>query len=135
MGDNLPANNLGTGLTAKKICTGYRHVCVILNNDRVKCWGSSDFYATGSTTPSGYYPSTMGDGLPFIDFGTGDNKATDIACGYHFTCAIVASGTGSKVKCWGQVLLFNDIYVLVLEVLVNWAEKLQETIHIPIPLT
>lgn len=44
--------------------------------------------------------------MPYIDFGTADNKATDIACGKYFSCAIVSLGTGSKVKCWGYVYIY-----------------------------
>lgn len=68
MGDNLPAVNLGTGLTAKKIATGTNHVCAILNNDKVKCWGDSFNYETGSYGYSGNSASNMVSFNVFITF-------------------------------------------------------------------
>ena len=39
MGDNLPAVNLGTGLTATAIAAGDYHTCAVLSNGDAKCWG------------------------------------------------------------------------------------------------
>ena len=47
MGDNLPVINLGTGRTVRSIagaCTTNAedaHVCAILDNGSLKCWGSN----------------------------------------------------------------------------------------------
>ena len=41
MGDNLPVVDLGFGKTAKAIAAGYEHMCVLLNDDLVKCFGGN----------------------------------------------------------------------------------------------
>ena len=41
MGDNLPYINLGTNVRVKKIACAYTHVCVVTNDDKVKCWGAN----------------------------------------------------------------------------------------------
>ena len=33
--------DLGSGRTAKALCAGSQHSCVILDDDTLKCWGSS----------------------------------------------------------------------------------------------
>lgn len=40
MGSNLPAVNLGTGRTARRVAVGRNFVCAILDNGAVKCWGA-----------------------------------------------------------------------------------------------
>ena len=42
MGDHLLYTDLGTNLTAKAITTSNQHNCVILSNDKIKCWGTND---------------------------------------------------------------------------------------------
>ncbi|MFO0666029.1 MAG: hypothetical protein U0174_18905 [Polyangiaceae bacterium] len=72
IGDNLPFIDLGTGRTAKAIAAGEFLVCVLLDNDRVKCWGRNDYgeLGQGDKVPRGPgFPSTMGDNLPYMDFG------------------------------------------------------------------
>ncbi|WP_437939613.1 RCC1 domain-containing protein [Sorangium sp. So ce341] len=102
MGDDLPEVDLGTGRTAKAIAVGSRHTCVILDNDRIKCWGSNDFseLGLGDMDRRGDGPSEMGDDLPEVDLGTG-RTAKAIAAGARHTCAILDN---DKLKCWG----FND---------------------------
>ncbi len=41
--------SIGTGLTIKKLATGYAWSCAILSNDFVKCWGAQ-YCGTGTTT-------------------------------------------------------------------------------------
>ena len=75
---SLNAMNLGAGLTAKKIATGYYFGCAILNNDRIKCWGatscgtgtvSNGCLLTGSTTGTniGDVVGEVGDSLPYVN--------------------------------------------------------------------
>ena len=71
MGRYLPAVDLGMGRSAKKISVGRNHVCTILDNDKVKCWGyNSPEAATlglGDSKSRGGKPNQMGDDLPFVD--------------------------------------------------------------------
>lgn len=95
----LPTINLGTGLTASKVCSGEVHTCAITNTGGIKCWGSGTNGATGyeSTAARGAAGADMGDNLPFVNLGTG-RTATQITCGESHTCALLDNG---QVKCWG----------------------------------
>ena len=71
MGDELLAVNLGTNLTAKSLALGVNHLCVILNTNQLKCWGSNyngqlgynDMYDRGTSVDE------IGNYLPPIAFG------------------------------------------------------------------
>ena len=39
MGDDLPAVDLGSGRSAKMVSVGNSHICALLDNDELKCWG------------------------------------------------------------------------------------------------
>jgi alpha-tubulin suppressor-like RCC1 family protein len=71
MGDNLAAVDLGTGKTATAISAGYSHICALLNDSSVKCWGY------GASGRLGYPAGVVGDGLgemgdnlPTVDLGS-----------------------------------------------------------------
>ena len=68
MGDGLPTVNLGTGRTAKQISIGSNHVCMLLDNNTVKCWGQNSSYqlGLGDNTPRGTTAASMGDNLPAV---------------------------------------------------------------------
>ena len=99
MGDNLAATNLGDGHTAKAVSAGYRHTCVILDNDEVKCWGSGAYgrLGQGSTDNIGDEENEVRD-MPTVDLGTG-RTAKAISAGWEHTCTILDNDT---VKCWGN---------------------------------
>src|SRR5262249_42554665 len=99
MGDGLPYVDLGTGRTAKAIAAGHEHTCVLLDNDKVKCWGEGTRGALGLGTNKsrGDDPNEMGDTLPYVDLGTG-RTAKSIAAGGSATCAILDNDV---LKCWG----------------------------------
>lgn len=99
MGNALQAVDLGTGKTAKDVESGGDHVCAILNDDSVKCWGnaSSGQLGTGNTNDIGDGPGEMGDALAAVDLGTG-KTALKLAAGREHTCALL---NDSSVKCWG----------------------------------
>ncbi len=99
MGDALPTINLGTGLTAKSLHVGQQHVCAILTNDRVKCWGANQEgkLGLGDLLHRGDQPGEMGDALPFVDFGA-TQTAVSMAAGSNHNCAALTSGS---LKCWG----------------------------------
>ena len=108
MGSSLSAVNLGTNRTAKLIAIGDNptgdepdnHVCAILDDNNIKCWGGNDYgqLGLGHTDARGNNPATMGDNLPAIDLGA-NRKAKVISNGEHYTCAILDN---SKMKCWGK---------------------------------
>jgi len=99
MGDALPAVNIGTGVTAKAVAAGATHTCVLLSNNRVKCWGlnSSGQLGQEDITNRGAAATDMGDNLPSITLGTG-RTALAVAAGDSVTCAILDN---KSVKCWG----------------------------------
>lgn len=103
MGSNLSFLNLGTGRTVKDISIGYAHICAILDNDRVKCWGSNanGRLGLGDTASRGDGANESGDALPFVDLGSG-RTAKKIFAGFDHTCAILDN---NDTKCWG-----NGIY-------------------------
>ena len=99
MGDNLPAVNLGSGLTATAIAAGNQHTCALLNNGRVKCWGlgADGRLGYGDTVTRGDQLNETGDNLTYVALGTG-RTAVALSAGRDHTCAILDNGA---VKCWG----------------------------------
>ena len=98
MGAGLPYVDLGTGRTARAIVSGVKHVCALLDDYSVKCWGDNAKGAlgTGDTVSRGGKPTQMGDKLLAVALG---EPANSIAAGDGSSCAVLASGT---VKCWGD---------------------------------
>ena len=100
IGDNLLAIDLGTDREAKAIATGKKHVCAILDNDKVKCWGENHKGQLGlsDTNDRGDNENEMGDDLPYVDLGT-DKTAKAVVASHSHTCVILDD---DKVKCWGE---------------------------------
>jgi hypothetical protein len=69
MGDYLPYIELGTGYSAIGIFAGFNFACVILDNQKVKCWGANEHGELGicSTTDIGKGSTQMGDALQFVN--------------------------------------------------------------------
>ncbi len=99
MGDALPVVDFGPGRTVKQLGLGTRHACVILDDDRVKCWGANGQgqLGLGDTAVRGDGPGEMGDALPYVDLGTG-RTALQLAVSYFHACAILDN---LDLKCWG----------------------------------
>jgi hypothetical protein len=74
--------------------------CAILQDGRVKCWGSnpSGELGTGDTIDRGDRPGEMGDSLSALDLGTGVSILA-VTTGQQHACALL---TGGVVKCWGD---------------------------------
>ena len=88
--------NLGTGQTANSIDSGSRHVCVLLNNAEVRCWGRNNEgqLGTGSSSNSANTPQDVeAYGYP----NTRDVVA--IKSGLLHTCAVLED---FSLSCWGQ---------------------------------
>ena len=120
MGDNLDFIDLGTEdgldtgapLVAKAIMAAEHHTCVILENDKVKCWGinsgghlglglppyKSDGITATAHANIGDEVNEMGNDLSAVDLGMG-LTAKVIAGGRSHTCAILSN---ERVKCWGR---------------------------------
>lgn len=100
MGDSLASVNLGTGRTPLKLSAGAHHVCAVLDNSTVKCWGANPYgqLGSGSTEDLGGSAGTMGDSLATVSLGTG-RTAKDIAAVGEHTCAILDN---DSMKCWGN---------------------------------
>lgn len=96
--DKFVAVSLGGKATA--ISAGESHVCAILDNGSVKCWGAGDRGQLGQDDKAsrGSQPSDMGDALPPINLGAGI-KAIRISAGGAHTCAVLED---HSVKCWGS---------------------------------
>ena len=100
MGDNLPEVDLGTGRTAKYVTAGhYSQTCAILDDDSVKCWGTSGNgqLGLGDVSVHGDAAGEMGDNLPTVNLGTG-HTAKSVTAGSSHTCALL---NDDSVKCWG----------------------------------
>jgi alpha-tubulin suppressor-like RCC1 family protein len=99
MGDKLPIVDLGVGRTAKQVSLGARHACALLDNDKVKCWGSNQNgqLGLGDTNNRGDGPGEMGDALPYVDLGKG-RTAVQVVASYFHSCAILDD---ASLKCWG----------------------------------
>jgi alpha-tubulin suppressor-like RCC1 family protein len=92
--------NLGMDRTVKSASAGNNHVCAVLNDNKVKCWGlnSSGQLGLNGSTDRGLSASDMGDLLPTVHLGA-DRTAKAVACGGNHTCALLDDNT---VKCWGD---------------------------------
>jgi alpha-tubulin suppressor-like RCC1 family protein len=107
MGDAMPYVDLGTGRTAKKLAAGDSHICALLDNNQIKCWGKAcdsegpaGMLGLGECpgTPSrGGAPNQMGDNLPAIQLGTG-RSAKNLATQGGRNCALLDN---NQIKCWG----------------------------------
>ncbi|MEK6628571.1 MAG: hypothetical protein AABY53_08085 [Bdellovibrionota bacterium] len=104
MGDSLAALSLGTGRTATKLVGGVSHVCALLDNSTVKCWGRNDRgqLGKGNLLSLGDGASEMGDFLTAVNIdGTsgGARTATDVIAGYNHVCV---SRDNATMICWGE---------------------------------
>jgi alpha-tubulin suppressor-like RCC1 family protein len=100
MGNNLPFLDLPRNVL--DIQPGANHVCALLDDNRVYCWGSNEDGALGILTSEanpyiGDDPGEMGNNLRPVDLG--NRPVSKIAVGYSQTCAVFTNG---GAKCWGK---------------------------------
>ena len=83
-----------------QVSTGSSHVCAILYDSSVKCWGEggNGQLGYGNTNDLGDAAGEMMDLLPAVDLGT-NKKAIKIVTGFSHTCVLLDD---SSVKCWGE---------------------------------
>mmetsp|Transcript_22919 Transcript_22919/g.31883 ORF Transcript_22919/g.31883 Transcript_22919/m.31883 type:complete len:327 (+) Transcript_22919:2-982(+) len=100
MGDSLPIVDLGTERTAMQVSAGGGFACAVLDNASVKCWGANDRGQLGleDTKRRGDAPGEMGDNLPAVSLGTGQN-ALRVSLGTYHVCATIEDFSS---KCWGS---------------------------------
>ena len=86
--------DFGAGVAVAQIDLGSQHVCAIVDNGSLYCWGRNSNGALGNGS-AGFSQST---GTPsWVDLGTGRTAVAVSAGGFH-TCAIVDNGS---LYCWG----------------------------------
>jgi alpha-tubulin suppressor-like RCC1 family protein len=89
------------GVTVTAIAGGFNHLCALLSNGSVKCWGSGVNgtggvgYGNGTIIGDDELPSSVG---AISLTATPGVTATAIACGTYHTCALLSD---SSVTCWG----------------------------------
>ena len=101
--DETPATagpvNLGAGsLGAKAIAAGQEHTCVILTNDKVRCWGQALDGALGYGNTEDIGDDESPDTATVGHVHLGGVDAISLAAGDSHTCAVLADAT---VRCWG----------------------------------
>ncbi len=104
MGNALPAVDLGSGRTAKRLFASNQSTCALLDDDSLKCWGKGQAgqLGSGGTANVGTSPASLGDGLAAVFLGTG-RHALHVSGGFlewsaGHRCAVLDS---LEVKCWG----------------------------------
>jgi alpha-tubulin suppressor-like RCC1 family protein/outer membrane protein OmpA-like peptidoglycan-associated protein len=101
MGAGLARVELTPGRTAIAIASsaGSDHVCAILDDQTIVCWGRGDSAQLG--VPFGGHrgdsPGEMGADLASVDFGP--QTVASVAAGVNHTCALLDTGA---VTCWGR---------------------------------
>jgi alpha-tubulin suppressor-like RCC1 family protein len=77
-------------------CSGNGHICVVLEDRLIKCWGSNDRgqLGLGDYLDRGNHPSQVP--APFLVIS---ELASDVVCGNGFSCFL---STGGNVYCWGD---------------------------------
>ena len=106
MGCALVDVNLGPGRTAKEIAAGRYHVCALLDNDAILCWGRNEVGQLGRG-----HTETIGDDAgemqthgweTTVDLGNGRTPLT-VSSGGRFTCALTINQQNEReVMCWGN---------------------------------
>jgi alpha-tubulin suppressor-like RCC1 family protein len=96
----VPYVNLGAGVTPLQVCSGYRHTCVLLSGNHVRCWGNGFAGQLGSEmgTDLGDTPATTPDRIADVNLGT-DQIIKQLECNFDHNCVVFDSG---QVKCWGS---------------------------------
>ncbi|CAM9212563.1 unnamed protein product [Sphacelaria rigidula] len=98
-GESVVAVDLD-GSSASAIAAGEGHVCALLDDSSVKCWGRNNNgqLGQGDNVDRGDTADSLGANLAAIEFGDSD-VPTAIDCGSFFTCALMDD---SSIKCFGD---------------------------------
>jgi alpha-tubulin suppressor-like RCC1 family protein len=100
MGEFLTFVDLGKNRTATAIAVGSGHVCAVLDNRALKCWGTngSGELGQGDQENRGQLAENMGDALLPVELGT-NRTVRKVSVGQRHTCAILDD---DSLKCWGN---------------------------------
>lgn len=87
------------GITVEHLAAGFEHVCALLSDGSLRCWGQNDFgqlgYGNTANVGDDEVPSSVGP----VDVSAAPGvSVTAVAAGGHHTCAVLSNGT---VECWG----------------------------------
>mgnify|MGYP000161982090 FL=1 len=96
----LTAIDFGSGLTARALSAGDDHVCAILDDGALKCWGSAGNgrLGSGGTSNIGDGAGEMGANLAAVSLGS-SGTAMAVSAGQAHTCVVF---TSTEVKCFGN---------------------------------
>ena len=84
-------SNLGTNRTALDVSTGHFHVCALLDNNSVVCWGQNTFGQVGDETIVSKNTPTAVD--------LGNKSVAALQAGGASSCALFEDGS---LTCWGS---------------------------------
>lgn len=87
------AVQLPAGRRAVALAAGAYHVCVVVDDGGVLCWGSDGFGQLGDGVPEADKAAPVGVTLP------AGRRAVAIAAGYSTTCVVLDDGS---LACWGD---------------------------------
>jgi alpha-tubulin suppressor-like RCC1 family protein len=105
LGDGLLASQPASAQEAKPIALGDKvaqvvagqfHTCALTTSGRVKCWGLGAFGQLGYGNTDDVGDDEAPERAGWVQLG---DRATSLAAGDLFTCAVLADG---KVRCWGE---------------------------------
>jgi alpha-tubulin suppressor-like RCC1 family protein len=97
---SIPPINLGSERSALHVAVGSRHVCALLDDQSLKCWGQDAFGALGleQLGDRGDDQAEMGDNLPAVALAE-TIRVAQLVAGDGTTCILTQS---AQVFCWGQ---------------------------------
>ena len=100
LGDTLLKVDLGTARTATDIAVSTKHVCALLDDGTIRCWGDSTSgrLGNGESGVVGDQVGEMGDSLTVTSISS-TSQPVDIFATSTGTCALLSDG---NVKCWGN---------------------------------
>ncbi|HEU4405382.1 MAG TPA: hypothetical protein VFS43_08850 [Polyangiaceae bacterium] len=92
--DSVGPVDLG-GVKATQLALGSNHTCALLEDGKVRCWGSNDKGQLGYGHRENIGDNEVPADPTPVDVG---GTARQLAAGFDHTCALLADGT---VRCWG----------------------------------
>lgn len=88
-GSATPVDVIGLSANVKAIAASQGHVCAVLEDGSVRCWGKNEYGQLGDGTATDRWSPVVVTGLSGV---------THITVGIWHTCALLADGS---VRCWG----------------------------------